>query len=188
MKMLVWNCQGAGNSVFKCTLHKLLKSHNPSIIVLMETKVQLSSMGLFFNNLGFIACTYVDSVGKCGGIWLLWNPFKVTVMALEANPQVIHAKIKCDHFPDWILSTVYTSPNPRNRDILWDNLESMADNMSEPWLAVGDFNDFASQNEKRSFVPSHSHARTRKFAARLNRCNLMDLGYSRPNLTWTNGR
>lgn len=80
----------------------------------------------------------------------------MTVMALDANPQVIHAKIKRDHFPDWIISAVYASPNPRNRDILWDNLESMADNMSEPWLVVGDFNDFASQNEKLSFVPSHS--------------------------------
>ncbi|KAI8032254.1 hypothetical protein LOK49_LG01G01900 [Camellia lanceoleosa] len=38
MKMLVWNCRGAGNSVFKRTLRELLKSHNPSIIVLMETK------------------------------------------------------------------------------------------------------------------------------------------------------
>ncbi|KAI8031966.1 hypothetical protein LOK49_LG01G02988 [Camellia lanceoleosa] len=106
MKMLVWNCRGAGNSVFKRNMRKLLKCHNPSIIVLMETKVQFSFMGLFFNNLGFTASTYVDPVGKCRGIWLLWDPFKVTVMALEANPQVIHTKIKRDHFPDWILSAI----------------------------------------------------------------------------------
>ncbi|XP_028089827.1 uncharacterized protein LOC114290144 [Camellia sinensis] len=188
MKMLVWNCHGAGNSVFKRTIRDLLKSHNPSIIVLIETKVQLSSMGLFFNNLGFAASTFVDPVGKCGGIWLLWDPFKVIVLALDANPQVIYVKIKRDHFPNWILSVVYARPNPTKRDTLWENLESMEDNMSEPWLAVGDFNDFASQNEKRSFVPSHSHARTRKFAARLNMCNLMDLGCSGPHLTWSNGR
>lgn len=68
MKMLVWNRRGAGNSVFKRNLRELLKCHNPFVIVLMETKFQLSSMGLFFNNLGFTASTYVDQVGKCGGI------------------------------------------------------------------------------------------------------------------------
>ncbi|KAL7201936.1 hypothetical protein ACSBR1_033598 [Camellia fascicularis] len=160
MKMLVWNCRGGGNSVFKRTLRELLKNHNPTIIVLMETKVSLSSMGPFFNNLSFTTSTFVDPVGKCGGLWLLWDPFKMTVMALDANPQVIYAKIKCDHFLNWILSAVYANPNPKNRDTLWDNLESMDDNI---------------------------HAKTKKFAAKLNRCNLMDLSCSGPHLTWTNG-
>ncbi|KAL7173640.1 hypothetical protein ACSBR2_032989 [Camellia fascicularis] len=117
MKMLVWNCRGGGNSVFKRTLRELLKNHNPTIIVLMETKVSLSSMGLFFNNLSFTTSTFVDPV-------------------------------------------VYANPNPKNRDTLWDNLESMDDNI---------------------------HAKTKKFAAKLNRCNLMDLSCFGPHLTWTNG-
>ncbi|KAI8031719.1 hypothetical protein LOK49_LG01G03047 [Camellia lanceoleosa] len=86
MKMLVWNCRGASNNLFKRTMCKLSKSHNPSIIVLMETKVQLSSIGLFFYNLRFTTSTHVDPVGKCGGVYLIWNPFKVTVIALDANP------------------------------------------------------------------------------------------------------
>ncbi|KAL7225874.1 hypothetical protein ACSBR1_021098 [Camellia fascicularis] len=81
MKLLVWNCRGVGNKVFK-----------PS--------------------------THVDPVGKYGSIWILWDPFKATVMALDANTQVIHAKIKRDNFQDWILSAVYASPNPRLRDAL----------------------------------------------------------------------
>ncbi|KAI7988231.1 hypothetical protein LOK49_LG13G01142 [Camellia lanceoleosa] len=154
----------------------------------METKVQLSSMGLFFNKLSFTASTHMDPVGKCGGIWMLWDPFKSTVMALDANSQVIHAKIKRDNFSDWILSAMYASPIPRSHDALWENLESVADNMTEPWLVAGDFNDFACQNEKRSFSTAQDHTRTRKFQARLNRCKLMDLGCSGPRLTWTNGR
>lgn len=174
--------------MFKRNLRKLISTHKPIIVVFVETKVQLSSMGLFFNKLGFIASTHVDSVGKCSGIWMLWDLFKATVMALDANTQVIHAKIKRDNFQDWILSAVYASPNPRLRDALWNNLESMADNTSEPWLVAGDFNDFASQNEKHSFSTNQDQARTRKFQARLNRCKLMDLGCSGPRLTWSNGR
>ncbi|KAL7197599.1 hypothetical protein ACSBR2_020188 [Camellia fascicularis] len=178
MKLLVWNCRGVGNKVFKRNLRELISTHKPTILVLMETKVQLSSMGLFFNKLGFTASTHVDPVGKCGGIWMLWDPFKATVIALDANTQVIHARIKRDNFQDWILSAVYASPNPRLRDALWNNLESMADNTSEPWLVAGDFNDFANQNEKRSFSTNQDQARTGKFQARLNRCKLMDLGCS----------
>lgn len=188
MKLLVWNCRGAGNKVFKRNLRELILIHKPTILVLMETKVQFSSMGLFFNKLGFTASTHVDPVGKCGGIWMLWDPFKSTVMALDANSQVIHVKIKRDNFSDWILSAVYASPIPQSRDALWENLESMADNMTEPWPVASDFNDFASQNEKRSFSAAQDHTRTCKFQSRLNRCKLMDLGCSGPRLTWTNGR
>ncbi|KAL7175173.1 hypothetical protein ACSBR2_028888 [Camellia fascicularis] len=136
---------GAGNKVFKRNLREIISNHKPSIVVLMETKVQLSSMGLFFNKLGFTASTHVDPV-------------------------------------------IYASPNPRSRDALWNNLESMADNISEPWLVAGDFNDFTNLNEKRRFSTNQDQVRTRKFQARLNRCRLMDLGCSGPRLTWSNGR
>ncbi|KAL7253115.1 hypothetical protein ACSBR1_007602 [Camellia fascicularis] len=145
MKLLVWNCRGVGNKVFKRNLREIISNHKPSIVVLMETKVQLSSMRLFFNKLGFTASTHVDLV-------------------------------------------VYVSPNPRSRDALWNNLESMADNISEPWLVANDFNDFVNLNEKHSFSTNQDQARTRKFQARLNRCKLIDLGCSGPRLTWSNGR
>lgn len=188
MKLLIWNCRGAGNKAFKRTLKELEKNHKPSIIVLMETKVDLSSMGLFFNKLGFTASSHVDPVGKSGGIWVLWDPFRVTVKALDVNAQVIHAKIQRDGYSDWILSTIYASPNLRLRDTLWENLEAVAQNMNQHWPAAGDFNDFAMQSEKRSFSSNSNAVRTQKFAARMNRCKLMDLGCSGPNLTWSNGR
>ncbi|KAI7989214.1 hypothetical protein LOK49_LG13G00063 [Camellia lanceoleosa] len=188
MKLLIWNCRGAGNKAFKRTMKELEKNHKPSIIVLMETKVVLSSMGLFFNKLGFTASSHVDPVGRSGGIWVLWDPFRVTVKALEVNAQVIHAKIQRDGYSDWILSAIYASPNPLLRDNLWENLEEVARNVNQPWLAAGDFNDIAVQSEKRSFSTNPNVARTQKFAARINRCKLMDLGCSGPNLTWSNGR
>ncbi|XP_028105122.1 uncharacterized protein LOC114304168 [Camellia sinensis] len=174
--------------VFRRTMKELEKNHKPSIIVMMETKIDLSSMGSFFNKLGFTASSHIDPVGKSGGIWVLWDLFKATVKALEVNAQVIHAKIQRDNHADWILSAVYASPIPRNHDLLWANLESIANNMNLPWLVAGDFNDIASQGEKRSLSPTFSHARTRRFNARMNRCNLIDLGCFGPQLTWSNGR
>ncbi|KAI7989060.1 hypothetical protein LOK49_LG13G00632 [Camellia lanceoleosa] len=160
MKLLIWNCRGAGNKAFRRTMKELEKTHKPSIIVLMVTKVELSSIGLFFNKLGFTASSHVDPVGRSGRIWILWDPFRATVMVFNVNAQVIHAKIKFNKYSDWILSNIYGSPNPRLRDTLWENLEAVAQNMKDPWLLEGDFNDIASQWEKRNFNSNPSLVRT----------------------------
>ncbi|XP_028081917.1 uncharacterized protein LOC114283297 [Camellia sinensis] len=64
----------------------------------------------------------------------------------------------------------------------------MADNMQDPWLVARDFNDIASLTEKRSFATNFHHGRSQKNFDSLSKCNLMDLGYSGPHLTWSNGR
>ncbi|XP_028109540.1 uncharacterized protein LOC114308198 [Camellia sinensis] len=156
MKLLIWNCRGAGNKIFRRTLKELVQNYKPLILALMETKAELSAMGQFFNKLGFTASSHVDPVGRSGGIWILWDPFRATIKALEVNAQFIHAKIQRDNHSDWILSSIYVSPNPRVRDNLWENLEAAADNINHPWLMAGDFNDITSQGEKRSFSTNHS--------------------------------
>ncbi|KAL7162143.1 hypothetical protein ACSBR2_042591 [Camellia fascicularis] len=60
--------------------------------------------------------------------------------------------------------------------------------MEKPWLVAGDFNDYGSQNERRSFSLNHTSRRTQKFLDRVNNCNLLDLGSTGPRLTWTNNR
>ncbi|XP_028093436.1 uncharacterized protein LOC114293550 [Camellia sinensis] len=66
--------------------------------------------------------------------------------------------------------------------------------MTDPCLVTGDFNDFSTSNEKRSFTGnqnlslSQDHRRSRKFNKRMSNCKLMDLGCTRPRLTWSNNR
>ncbi|XP_028068685.1 uncharacterized protein LOC114271254 [Camellia sinensis] len=165
-----------------------VKIHKPSIIELMETKARFNSTGMVFNKMNFTASIHIDPTGRRRGIWVIWDPVQVTLRAFEANDQVIHAKIKRESYLEWILSSVYASPNPVNRAFLWDNLEAMADNMIEPWMIAGDFNDIASSIEKMSVSTIQSQTNSRKFVVRMNRCNLMDLGCSSPHLTWSNGR
>lgn len=77
--MLFWNCRGAGNNKFKRTIKELIKTHKSDLLVLMETKVDLQSMGMFFNTLGLTTTAHVDPIGRSGGIWMLWNPNNVNV-------------------------------------------------------------------------------------------------------------
>ncbi|KAL7228229.1 hypothetical protein ACSBR2_007021 [Camellia fascicularis] len=108
MDMIFWNCRGAGNNTFKRNLKELLRTHKPEILILMETKVELNSMGMFFNRLGFMASAHVDLVGRSGG--------KTT--------------------PDWLLSVVYASPNARKMEELWQNLKTTAQQNNDLWLVA----------------------------------------------------
>ncbi|KAL7251337.1 hypothetical protein ACSBR1_013218 [Camellia fascicularis] len=71
MNLLFWTCQGAGNKIFKRNLIEIIRVHRLDILVLMETKVNMSSMGMYFNNLGLTASSNVDPIGRSGGIYTL---------------------------------------------------------------------------------------------------------------------
>ncbi|KAL7230196.1 hypothetical protein ACSBR2_008666 [Camellia fascicularis] len=193
MNLLIWNCRGVDNNTFKRNMRDLIRNHKPVMIILMETKVTLSSMGTFFDNLGFTASSSVDPNGRAGGIWLLWEPSQVSINVFEANHQVIHATINRVDYKEWVLSAVYASPNPKNRDALWEGIEAISEDIQSLWLVACDFNDFANQGKRRSFTPNTNTSRNSKFLERLSNCNLsncnlMDMGCSGPKLTWTNNR
>ncbi|XP_028072274.1 uncharacterized protein LOC114274528 [Camellia sinensis] len=194
MDMLIWNCRGAGNARFRRNLWELVRLHKPDMIILMKTKVELNTMGMFFNNLGFTASTHVDPTGRSGGIWLLWNPSQTNVRVHDASSQMITTTISRQDYLDWVLSAVYASSNIRMRDELWNDLTTLAQHTQKPWLVAGDFNDYSSFEDKRSFSTSpsqnlsQSQRRSQKFSDRISSCNLMDLGCVGPRLTWTNNR
>ncbi|KAL7222108.1 hypothetical protein ACSBR1_023926 [Camellia fascicularis] len=162
------------------------------MLILMETKVEFNSMGMFFNRMGFTASSHVDPIGRSGGIWLVWNPILVNVRVTEASSQLITATISRQDYPDWILSAIYASPISQKRDELWNNLERTSQTITDPWLLAGDFNDFASLDEKRTMSGSQNQSqdqrRAQKFTERVNNCNLMDLGCIGPKVTWSNNK
>ncbi|KAI8004098.1 hypothetical protein LOK49_LG08G00289 [Camellia lanceoleosa] len=168
LRLLFWNCRGAGNNTFKRNLVEIIKAHKPEILVLMETKVALSKLANFFNRLGFTASTIIDPVGRVGGIWIIWDTSQVNVRASTVNPQVIYATVHKEDYEEWVLAVVYASSNPTLRDQLWHNLEDVANNLDRPWLVAGEFNDYANQSERKSFSPNQNSERTRKFLDRIN--------------------
>ncbi|KAI8010911.1 hypothetical protein LOK49_LG06G02303 [Camellia lanceoleosa] len=119
MIVMLWNCRGAGNKIFKRNFRELIRVHRPNVVALFETKVPFSSIGLFFNHMGFTASTIVDPVGRVRGIWLIWDPTQVSVSAYIANSQVIQATVKRKNFEEWVLVAIYASPNPGMCQNLW---------------------------------------------------------------------
>ncbi|KAL7261989.1 hypothetical protein ACSBR1_000391 [Camellia fascicularis] len=143
-------------------MHTTKRTHKPELLVLMKTEVTFSSLGNFFNNLGFSASTVVDPISRMGGIWMLWDIDHINVRTSFVSDQYIQATIHKEDYEEWIFSAVYANSNPATRDILWKELERTANNMNQPWLVAGDFNDFTDLSEKRSFSPNHNFTKSKR--------------------------
>ena len=87
----------------------------------------------------------------------------------------------------WILSAVNASPRLEERTILWNNLATVAESHNLPWVIAGDFNKPLNSNDKFG-GREISITRSLLFKECLDKCNMIDLGFSGPRFTWTNRR
>ena len=156
MKILLWNCRGAGNQNFRRNFVELMRYHQPSIVVLVETRILGQRAETISTGLGFDSVVRSEAEGFSGGIWLLWDSDVVHLDVLSINHQVIHASVQVSSSPfSWLFSAVYASPLQASRLQLWDHLKSFATSHSLPWMLAGDFNEILSHNEKFSSSPAN---------------------------------
>ncbi|XP_060190642.1 uncharacterized protein LOC132619904 [Lycium barbarum] len=81
--IIVWNIRGGNNPVFKRNFRELIQSHNPCLVVLLETR--MTNHSNFRNDYGFDDFLEVPAQGQAGGIVLLWNTTVVTVTELRKS-------------------------------------------------------------------------------------------------------
>lgn len=70
MNLLFWNCRGLGNPAAICELKHAIKVQNPSLVLLMETKIQGPKVEALRVVFGFPGCLVVDREGLGGGFAL----------------------------------------------------------------------------------------------------------------------
>ena len=188
MNVIVWNCRGALKPNFQRHVRELDRAHNPSIFVVMETRVGGDKAREIIDSLPFDGAILAETVGFAGGIWLMWNSDRVMVEQLASTEQEIHVEVKVLHSNfSWIFSAVYASPRIVERQVLWDNLSRVAGLHSKPWIIAGDFNEPLADVDKFGGRPV-SINRSLLFKDCLDKCNMVDMGFSGPRYTWTNRR
>ena len=127
-------------------------------------------------------------MGFAGGIWLLWNSDRVGVVHLASTEQEIHVEVKVLPFNlSWIFTAVYASFRIVERQVLWENPSKVVDLHGKPWIIEGDFNEPLAGDDKFGGRPI-SINRSMMFKDCLDKCNMVDMGFSGPRYTWTNRR
>lgn len=124
-----------------------------------------------------------EARGFSGGLWCIWNNTLVDVQCLNCTTEILNLLIRTDG-QFWLLSLVYASPIVVIRDELCDYIE-MHNFVKIPWLLKGNFNQVTKPEDKRDgwVVSGYPVERMRLM---LNVCNLLELSFSGPRLTWDN--
>lgn len=141
MTAVAWNCRGLGSAPKIRALKTLVNKYNPSLVFLSETKVATPYCEKVAKKCGFKKLACVDAIGTAGGLCLMWNE-ELRVCILHQSLNIIHVKVEHPIMPcSWILSCIYGPPYTSLKERFWNELGNMSEQIKEPWLLLGDFNE-----------------------------------------------
>ena len=68
MKMIAWNCQGAGSETFRNHAYELYHRHCPNILINIEPRIAKAMAQVVINTLPYTHSRRVDPTGFSSGI------------------------------------------------------------------------------------------------------------------------
>lgn len=158
---------------------------NPHVVFLSETKLQQREMDFVHHPLCFQNCFTVNSVGRRGGLALLWDS-SVGFSLLSFSTHHINGWIDWNGLA-WQLTGFYGFPDRDAHHLSWSLLRQLHGDPNTPWLVSGDFNAILNHSQKdggRLTFEGEIDA----FQQVLDECSLMDLGFVGELFTWKNRR
>ena len=108
MIVLALNCRGLGLNAAVGELRDLVRSHNPAVVFLCETKKKANEVNKLKWSLGFANGVAVDCNGRSGGLALWWRE-DVSVSVRPWCQYYIDAKINFDN-KTWRFTGIYGEP------------------------------------------------------------------------------
>jgi ribonuclease HI len=185
MSIISWNCRGLGNLRTVQELYRLVKQKKPIMVFLMETKLRKKKMEAIRCKLGFPNMLVVDSVGRSGGLALLWGD-DIYLDIQNFSHRHISGVIKnLSGGAPWKFTGFYGHPDVSKRVEAWALIKHLAQLDPIPWVCIGDFNEVLTTSEKLG-GSGRANSQMVAFRQTLEFCELTDLGYRGPKFTWSN--
>lgn len=151
---------------------------------LSETKMRDDRVKGFMWSLGYNGCIAVSSVGRSGGLALFCSTNTcVSLKSLCSN--FINVHVTEESGVSWRATFVYGEPRRELRHVFWDRLRFLKSEWAGPWVCIGDFNEVPC-NDEHCGVSDRGEAQMQLFRDCLEDCQLMDMGFTGPRLTWNN--
>ncbi|XP_057808744.1 uncharacterized protein LOC131023220 [Salvia miltiorrhiza] len=132
----------------------------------------------------FEGCLVVDSVGRSGGLCMLWKSnTSCTLIGYSRNHIDLHIM---DVNGEWRLTGFYGFSERHKRRDSWNLLRRLAGISSLPWFIIGDFNDLLDPGDKQGRV-HHPNWLFEGFRSATLDCGLSDLPLHGYPFTWSRG-
>lgn len=94
MRILSWNCQGAGYTPTVRHLREIRGQYFPEVTFLWETKNKRNYMEKVMAHLGYFDLSTVEPIGKSGGLALMWKE-TIQMKILYIDRRMTDTQITC---------------------------------------------------------------------------------------------
>ena len=122
MNILSWNCRGVGRSRTVQELVRLVRTYNPKIVFLSETRQCDERVCNLKWRLGLRNCLTSKGDGKGGGLGLFWDE-NHDVELLSIGEHHVDVLVKeWDKDLIWRGTFVYGEPRVQDRHLMWERL------------------------------------------------------------------
>ncbi|KAF7842450.1 RNA-directed DNA polymerase [Senna tora] len=175
--------KGAASKSFPSLVRDLFNIYNLDILTLYETRTSGERATKIIQRCGINNFIRIEAEGYSGGIWILWNNDDIHITLLDSAFQIAHCCIEKQGSRAFCCTFLYANPNNQVKDYCWQKLESIASDMDEPWVVMGDFNSYLFAHEKQGGGAPNNICMDR-FSRCISNCNLVDLGFEGPKFTW----
>ncbi|XP_030478300.1 uncharacterized protein LOC115695372 [Cannabis sativa] len=184
MSIISWNARGLGSKRAFRSLSLLVKQNRPTLLYIMESKLPVGALNKFASSLKFPNGLEVPRVGLSGGLLLLWTHV-VDVTLLSYNISHFHCYLKFPNFHAFTFTAFYGAPHTQNKLHTWQLIDRLGSTARlQPWLIMGDFNDYLSLSDK--IGGNMSRAPSAQFQSFIDNHELHPLTPLGNLFTWTN--
>lgn len=128
-------------------LRRLMKAKKAEVVFLIETKMNNKKLEPIRSKLGFQNAFGVGSVGKSGGLALLWQG-EVELEIQNYSRRHINAIISLNEGTPWKLTIFYGHPDVSKHEEALSRLRVLATLSLEALVVMGDFNEIVDFFEK----------------------------------------
>ena len=90
----------------------------------METRTRSEKAEKILSSFSYDRESCVEEKVFSEGIWMFWSSSEVEIEILSTNWQFIHVVVKCNSGQEWLLSTVYASPEEKSYVKNYENILS----------------------------------------------------------------
>ncbi|CAL1408859.1 unnamed protein product [Linum trigynum] len=111
----------------------------------------------------------------------------LAITELDRDSQFLHLLCTDQNKNSVLLTAIYAKPNDHDRQPLWANIRRLEQTIDRPWLLAGDFNSITCPSERKGGA-AYNPSKTASFNACIRDCGLLDVGFTGPKFTWSNGR
>jgi exonuclease III len=190
MKIITWNIRGLKIPRKQRILNNRLRKEQPDLCFIQETKGTINRMETISKKQwSKYKMLVVEGQQMAGGIFTLWNPQVMNLLAVEATRHTLLVNMKIIGNTEVILCTNVYGPQmlEEKRRILLDpeNLKAHSSNLH--WILVGDFNIIMTLAEKKGGTRILDRD-AEEFSAFIDKVDMVGIRTSNCQFTWNNKR